>query len=348
MGGGQETRRLAQRHDGNLQKYRFAALQLPQSPQPSAAEAVWVRNLVLLQQAAGGDVNLAEAVELSPRRVYELVHGITPFGPELASHIEEALQLPPRWMDQPRNGSLHDIPAEVLSRLRRQQAPQEVKMDKAHTAESPAETNTAVEDRRRQNFALLTGAKGAKKIVAGMLELTPSSITFLANGEKRFTDAVARTLEKKLGLKSGWLDKRHTYGTVPAEVWKKLGDPKVAPARSRVGPLKALAVSVPQPPSRQKLRPLMTREELLRRLDANLPLASTAKPQATAAPGTNGHADDARELPPHSVQTTPTPHGSSAVQPVARALVETIETMSAKGELTEARALKILNELLSA
>jgi plasmid maintenance system antidote protein VapI len=322
------------------------APQLLNDPFP-ATSAVFVNNLALLSRVAGGHTKLAQAAELSPARVAELARGAVPFSQEMATHLEEALQLPPGWMGRPHNGR-PDVPEDVRARLDGTKPAQEADMTKTVAAETRHKSE-AVEQCRRENFALITGAKGAKKAVADLLELSSASITFLANGEKRFSDEVARALERKLGLSPGWFDRPHNYESVPAQVWKKLGDPKVSPAPRHVGPVKSMKPASPEAPKPR--RQLMTRDELLRRLDAGLPV-TTAQPQvqqpATQLAQSEG-TEEGAPVPPAQVQATKPALDTtmaSAVKPVARALAETIQRMSATGQLPEARALKMLAELV--
>ncbi|WP_415258687.1 hypothetical protein [Thauera phenylacetica] len=231
----------------------------------SATEArTMVRRKELFQRYArdaGLDADqLAVRLMLSPARILDLLCGRAPISNELATHIEEMLQLPASWLDQ--GGALEpgDPPMiDVLSpapNVAPPQGPSQGPAQAPNAASNPASTAaptttaealpaaavpaarlpaagagaaaTAVADKkqrhehRRLNLTMLTTERGSKNRLAQLAGTSGSRISLMTSARKPVSDPFAFAIEDGLGLPRGWLDQPRSPDSVPAAVWQSL------------------------------------------------------------------------------------------------------------------------------
>lgn len=210
---------------------------------------------------AGLDADqLAVRLMLSPARILDLLCGRAPISNELATHIEEMLQLPASWLDQ--GGALEpgDPPMiDVLSpapNVAPSQGPSQGPAQAPNAASNPASTAapttiaealpaaavpaarvpaagagaaaTAVADKkqrhehRRLNLTMLTTERGSKNRLAQLAGTSGSRISLMTSARKPVSDPFAFAIEDGLGLPRGWLDQPRSPNSVPAAVWQSL------------------------------------------------------------------------------------------------------------------------------
>lgn len=210
---------------------------------------------------AGLDADqLAVRLMLSPARILDLLCGRAPISNELATHIEEMLQLPASWLDQ--GGALEpgDPPMiDVFSSAPNaapSQGPSQGPAQAPNAASNPASTAaptttaealpaaavpaarmpaagagaaaTAVVDKkqrhehRRLNLTMLTTERGSKNRLAQLAGTSGSRISLMTSARKPVSDPFAFAIEDGLGLPRGWLDQPRSPDSVPAAVWQSL------------------------------------------------------------------------------------------------------------------------------
>lgn len=210
---------------------------------------------------AGLDADqLAVRLMLSPARILDLLCGRAPISNELATHIEEMLQLPASWLDQ--GGALEpgDPPMiDVLSSAPNaapSQGPSQGPAQAPNAASNPTSTAaptttaealpaaavpaarvpaagagaaaTAVADKkqrhehRRLNLTMLTTERGSKNRLAQLAGTSGSRISLMTSARKPVSDPFAFAIEDGLGLPRGWLDQPRSPDSVPAAVWQSL------------------------------------------------------------------------------------------------------------------------------
>lgn len=222
----------------------------PPAVQPmSATEArTMVRRKELFQRYArdaGLDADqLAVRLMLSPARILDLLCGRAPISNELATHIEEMLQLPASWLDQ--GGALEPGDPTMIDVL--SSAPNVAPSQAPAQAPTPAPTTTAEappaaavpaaatagpaaiagvdkkqrHEHRRLNLTMLTTERGSKNRLAQLAGTSGSRISLMTSARKPVSDPFAFAIEDGLGLPRGWLDQPRSPDSVPAAVWQSL------------------------------------------------------------------------------------------------------------------------------
>ncbi len=262
---------------------------------------------------------LATRLMLSPRRIEELLSGLAPISNELATHIEEMLQLPASWLDD--GGSLAQGAPQMIDAVERP-------MSATHDAQtlSPADKKQ-IHEHRRLNLTMLTAERGAKNRLAQLAGTSGSRISLMTSARKPVSDPFAIAIEDGLGLPRGWLDQPRAAKDVPAAVWQALH-----PEGGSEQPGQAPA---PAPVAAQRT----TRA------------AGTARPAASAPPAPTtfdltspAHAAAAVEL-----ASTTGLFNKTAGQcgPIAEALAKTIINLSATDKLSESQAFQLLGQVIA-
>lgn len=248
-----------------------------------------------------------------------------------------------------------------------------------HTTPSFAETGIAllvpsrvqrdVLEIRRLNLAMLTEAPGAKRKLAHIMDMSPANISHRIHKNKKLDDAEIRRFTKILGLSPAWFDTPRLTGDIP-DGTKTMLAPE--PRRSRNG-RKAMhdvvsgsgADALPRQPMELSGRlksPLVEptaagtvavavsgAAELQTQLGAASENAGTRKTrEATFQPSGRATALAARE----QVAVTATAStvflslgDDDGMGPIARALLHTVFLKARAGDLDEAAALRLLQEV---
>lgn len=281
------------------------------------------------QQSGQSTDQLAVRLMLSPARIEELTSGRAPISNELATHIEEMLQLPAAWLDQ--DTQLQDVPPQDAPLYRG--AP-----DMITTPERPATAATVQEsspsldkkqiyENRRLNLNMLTSERGSKNRLAQLAGTSGSRISLMTSSRKPVSDPFASGIEEGLRLPRGWLDKPRKAAEVPAHVWQSLradGADTAPPAAAAPVEKKRLA----RPAPKVALPEVATEASPPPSLRA---AQGSAAHQATLTDSLTGLFDKA--------------HGQSG--PIAEALAKTILNLSAADKLSEARAFQLLGIVIA-
>lgn len=316
-------------YGGRAFKDRGVRVPPPKAPRPAqpsnAAEAHrWVRRQELLTRYAkdGGfsAEQLAARLMLTTSRIDDLLAGRAPISNELATHIEEMLELPASWLDDGGDIALGEpVMNATAAPIPEAVAPAE----RGATRTSPDKKQ--LNEIRRVNLELLTTARGSKSRLGVIAGTAGSRISLMTSARKPVSDPFAFAIEDGLGLARGWLDQPRQYDEVPPAVWEQLnGESGVPAAPAPVKPARA-ARSAPSAP--HAASPALT----------PTPSPSPA-PAAPAAPVPLASSRSASGLFDKA-------SGSSG--PIAEALAKTILNLSAADKLSEARAFQLLGVLLS-
>ncbi|MEZ7895571.1 MAG: hypothetical protein QMB75_06805 [Thauera sp.] len=335
---------------------------------------------------AGLDADqLAVRLMLSPARILDLLCGRAPISNELATHIEEMLQLPASWLDQggalePGDPPMIDVPSQAPN-----QAPPPVQPPPPTTATQPAAAAPAVvasptatvvdkkqlHEHRRLNLTMLTTERGSKNRLAQLAGTSGSRISLMTSARKPVSDPFAFAIEDGLGLPRGWLDQPRSADSVPAAVWQSLlVDSAAATAGASTIASAAPATIRPGAPD----RPRQARSAADGVRVASGPSARVSTNASAAAPSYP-------PLAPPAAAGTPAPqvaHNTPAIPvaiaaapanpalatlsaggtglfdkpagqcgPIAEALAKTILNLSSTDKLSESRAFQLLGVLLS-
>lgn len=261
---------------------------------------------------------LAARLMLAPTRIADLLSGRAPIGNELATHIEEMLQLPASWLDQ--GGSLDQGVSPMIDTVERTvsapaKAPSVAPVDKKQ-----------VNENRRLNLSMLTTERGTKHRLAQLASTSGSRISLMTSARKPVSDPFALAIEDGLGLPRGWLDQIHTPAAVPARVWQALGvdaSSQPAPARSAPPPVAARRAAT-----------------------------TTAATSSTVTAPSPVVAPPLIDTPAVAAPLACSPTGlfdkpAGQCGPIAEALVKTILNLSANDKLSEARAFELLGKLIA-
>lgn len=321
---------------------------------------------------AGLDADrLAVQLMLSPARIRDLLSGRAPISNELATHIEEMLQLPASWLDQ--GGTLEsgafpmiDAPVQAPSIAAEAQptAPY-APASQAATVAQPGVVAPAVADKklihehRRLNLTMLTAERGTKNRLAQLAGTSGSRISLMTSARKPVSDPFAFAIEDGLGLPRGWLDQPRSPDSIPAAVWQSLKVDGTAPSATS-GPLVATPAATPAPPAGpgRPRQPAATQRATsgaaVVPTTVGSAVSSTAaitEASSASAPAPTTSAPTAPTQPaPVSLPTSGTglfdkPAGQCG--PIAEALAKTVLNLSATDKLSEARALQLLGILIS-
>lgn len=150
-------------------------------------------NLEVLVQAIGSLSKLQRATGVPTARISEACRAHAPLAEHQVQAIESQLNLPGGWLTLAHGPDLLQEAREHLSSL-------------GFSAE--VDNSAQMQERRRSNIQLLAGPeRGAKTALCNRLGW-PS--TEFSNFMKRVFGAQrARSIERKLGIPSGWLDEEH-------------------------------------------------------------------------------------------------------------------------------------------
>jgi plasmid maintenance system antidote protein VapI len=228
---------------------------------------------------------LGAALELSPKRVGELLSGQALITPEMAMHIEDELNLPGGWMSDPsavypippaQAAAPEDSPAEPpatepttpakptpgTTAVTRTAAPK--KTPAADAPSQPAallgpavsqppktpDSDTETQAIRRMNLTLLTEQKGEKAALARALGVHESLISLKlkdpARGGRPLTRDFCQEVEKAYSLEAGWMDIPRLE--LPEKVKRLGGDlPRGRPAKRVPSQVVPAAPTAPAP-----------------------------------------------------------------------------------------------------
>jgi len=274
---------------------------------------------------------LATRLMLSPSRIDELISGRSPISNELATHIEEMLQLPASWLDQGGPLIIGELPM-----------PHPVEDTAAASADAQDPIHVQASDRkqvmenRRLNLIMLTSERGTKNRLAQLAGTSGSRISLMTSARKPVSDPFAYAIEDGLGFARGWLDQIHSEQDVPAPVWQSLrNDVAATPeAATSAEPTRSSAPrSVPRAPRMQA---------------APAAVASVLAESATTASATAAADSAPRQTPASAVSATglfdKTP---GRCGPIAEALAKTVLNLSAADKLSEAKAFQLLGVLVT-
>lgn len=282
---------------------------------------------------------LATRLMLPPARIGDLLSGRAPISNELATHIEEMLQLPASWLDQ--GGALEQGEPPMIDTVERpmRAAPQN---RSANTADKKQ-----INENRRVNLTMLTGARGTKNRLAQLAGTSGSRISLMTTARKPVSDSFAFAIEDGLGLPRGWLDQPRTPAAVPATVWELLhteaaAEPPAAtaPAPAPAGPTQA-APAPARAPAASRARPAAPSAPV----PAPTPTVVALAP-AAAAPHAASALPPAAEIP-SAGGTGLFDKSAGQCGPIAEALAKTVLNLSAADKLSEARAFQILGALIT-
>ena len=327
---------------------------------------------------AGLDADrLAVQLMLSPARIRDLLSGRAPISNELATHIEEMLQLPASWLDQ--GGTLAsgaspmiDAPVQAPSIAAEAQptAPY-APASQAATVAQPGVVAPAVavadkkliHEHRRLNLTMLTAERGTKNRLARLAGTSGSRISLMTSARKPVSDPFAFAIEDGLGLPRGWLDQPRSPDSIPAAVWQSLKVDGTAPSATS-GPLVATPTATPtatpappagpgrprQPAATQRATSGAAVVPTTVRSAVSSTAAITEASSASAPAPTTSAPTAPTQPAPVSLPTSGTglfdkPAGQCG--PIAEALAKTVLNLSATDKLSEARALQFLGILIS-
>ena len=275
---------------------------------------------------------LATRLMLAPVRIEELISGRSPISNELATHIEEMLQLPASWLDQGGPLTIGEIPM-----------PHPVDDTAAATADAQAPGKKQAPERkqimenRRLNLIMLTSERGTKNRLAQLAGTSGSRVSLMTSARKPVSDPFAEAIEDGLGFARGWLDQLRSEQEVPAPVWQSLRSESASKADDATP-------SAPAPASSSRATPRTPRMEA----STVLRPATIPSPRAEQTPASAALAGDARQVPGSTSSVTglfdKTP---GQCGPIAEALAKTILNLSASDKLTEAKAFQLLGVLVA-
>lgn len=260
---------------------------------------------------AGLDTDqLATRLMLAPARIEALISGRAPISNELATHIEEMLQLPASWLDQGGPLIIGELPM-----------PHPVEDTTAATADALAPMQTSdrkqVMENRRLNLIMLTSERGSKHRLAQLAGTSGSRISLMTSARKPVSDPFAHAIEDGLGFARGWLDQLHREQDVPVPVWQRL----------RTEGSASPAPGAPAPAARATPR---------------------ASRKAATPPGTGSAHNEPGSAPELNHSATGLfDKTRGRCGPIAEALAKTILNLSAADKLSEARAFQLLGELVA-
>ena len=272
---------------------------------------------------------LAARLMLPSKRIEELLSGRTPITNELATHIEEMLQLPASWLDD--GGSLARGAPQMIDANDR---PMTVTLD----VEAPSPTDRKqILEHRRLNLTMLTAERGAKNRLAQLAGTSGSRISLMTTARKPVSASFSVAIEDALGLPRGWLDEPRSADAVPAPVWQALS-PEAGGEKDAQAPGTAPAARRVTPSTRAEAPPA--------------PTAHAAPPAAAAHPGPAISTATPAFRSAASADLVSTtglfnkPTGQCG--PIAEALAKTIINLSATDQLSEARAFQLLGQVIAA
>lgn len=327
---------------------------------------------------------LATRLMLPPARIGDLLSGRAPISNELATHIEEMLQLPASWLDQ--GGALEQGEPPMIDAVERPMRAA------SQNRSANAADKKQINENRRLNLTMLTSARGTKNRLAQLAGTSGSRISLMTTARKPVSDTFAFAIEDGLGLPRGWLDQPRTPAAVPAAAWELLhaeaaaeppaAAPAPAPARVAPAPARAPAASrarpaapsapLPPPPA----GPVASHAASVAPPAGSVashagfsvpPAGSVASHAGPAVPPAGPVAPHAASVAPHAGSVAPSaaPHAPPAAEilsaggtglfdksagqcgPIAEALAKTILNLSAADKLSEARAFQILGALIT-
>lgn len=197
---------------------------------------------------------LATRLMLPPARIGDLLSGRAPISNELATHIEEMLQLPASWLDQ--GGALEQGEPPMIDAVERPMRAA------SQNRSANAADKKQINENRRLNLTMLTSARGTKNRLAQLAGTSGSRISLMTTARKPVSDTFAFAIEDGLGLPRGWLDQPRTPAAVPAAAWELLHAEAAAEPPAAAAPAPVRAAPVP----------------------ARAPAASRARPAAPSAP----------------------------------------------------------------
>lgn len=287
-----------------------AALAPPSPPVNGSTTVRRKENLLRYARETKRDADqLATQLMLSSRRIEELLSGRAPISDELATHIEEMLQLPASWLD---NGSSLALGAPTMLETteRPLSTPQE-------TPRPAAGDKKQIYENRRLNLTMLTAERGAKNRLAQLAGTSGSRISLMTSARKPVSEPFAAGIENGLGLPRGWLDQPRTADAVPASVWEAL-----RPAEDNGQPASVTRTQIATAPRAKA--PVRT---------THAPAVPTPQPAIADEP----------------TSTTGLFNKSAGqCGPIAEALAKTIINLSTTDKLSEARAFQMLGEVIAA
>lgn len=258
---------------------------------------------------------LASTLLLSPGRMQELLTGHASITDELATHIEEMLQLPASWLDE--GGHLPNEAAPSSATVKH------ATNGGATMQPLPVADKRRIDDNRRSNLNMLTTERGSKSRLALLAGTSGSRISLMTSARKPVSDPFAFAIEDGLGLPRGWLDQPRAAASVPASAWQRLQPETATPALPR------------------------TRHDGVATLAApGFGTAETPSVNAATAPAVNGAPRPGRVKAGASA-TGLFDKPAGLCGPIAEALAKTILNLSASDKLSEARAFQLLGALIA-
>lgn len=268
---------------------------------------------------------LATRLMLSPRRIEELLAGHAPISNELATHIEEMLQLPASWLDD--GGSLVKGVHQMIDAIER---PMSTTQD-AQTPQKPAGDKKQINEHRRLNLTMLTAERGAKNRLAQLSGTSGSRISLMTSARKPVSDPFAVAIEDGLGLPRGWLDQPRAADEVPAAVWQALGAEGSSSEH-------ADQVPAPAPTTGQRAARATSTRETTTQVAPSTPAAAPAL------------LPPSKPAPIAELASTTGLFNKTAGQcgPIAEALAKTIINLSATDKLSESQAFELLGQVIAA
>ncbi|MBV2264729.1 MAG: helix-turn-helix domain-containing protein, partial [Thauera sp.] len=208
---------------------------------------------------AGLDADqLAIRLMLSPARIHDLLSGRAPISNELATHIEEMLQLPASWLDQggalePGDPPMIDAPTQAPAQAAIPAAeaqPAALANPAGVAVQARASTDKKqIHEHRRLNLTMLTAERGTKNRLAQLAGTSGSRISLMTSARKPVSDPFAFAIEDGLGLPRGWLDQPRSPDSVPAAVWQSLQVDRTAAGASTAAAAAAAPAATPTRPA---------------------------------------------------------------------------------------------------
>lgn len=305
--------------------------------------------------------SLAVRLMLSSARILDLLSGRAPISNELATHIEEMLQLPASWLDQggtlePGAPPMIDASAQAPSIATEAQPAAPVAQPGVVVQPTAVADKKQIHEHRRVNLTMLTAERGSKNRLAQLAGTSGSRISLMTSARKPVSDPFAFAIEDGLGLPRGWLDQPRSPDSIPTSVWQSLKVDGTAPSATS-GPLIATPTATPAGPGRPR-QPAATQ----RATSGAAVVPTTIGSAVTSAAAITEASSASAPAPTTSAPTAPTqpapvslpasgtglfdkPAGQCG--PIAEALAKTVLNLSATDKLSEARALQLLGILIS-
>ncbi|MHB1374251.1 MAG: hypothetical protein ACYC5W_10385 [Thauera sp.] len=319
--------KVALRKSGQLRaqkQHRAVSPATAETPAPSAAAARAIvrrkEHFQAYQRDSAITVDeLASRLLLSPGRIQDLLSGHAPITNELATHIEEMLQLPASWLDE--GGPLQHAPSPPTD------AVDHLMSISTEVQPFPVADKKQVNDNRRANLTMLTAERGSKNRLAQLAGTSGSRISLMTSARKPVSEPFACAIEDGLGLPRGWLDQPRTMASVPATVWHRLRSGSAALALAHAGHR-----SMPMPEGQG--------HEAAASRSADGP---TTPAVIAALPVTPSKAASAKVLSATGLFDKQ----AGQCGPIAEALAKTILNLSAADKLSEARAFQLLGTLIA-